>query len=596
MKFLTNLLFEPKGKHDPALAYNIKDTVMSADGSRVYFALQDVPAGIALDNEDYWKLQIDLSSSKSAMDQALASFGNYAKEIGTRVRGETAKASGNPVTFLPDAGSLIQPVTVLEVQQQGSGDPYPAGGGRNLLNYDMWQYVGVHNGTGVYENNGVTLTANNDDAYTIDALGWPDKDSYLAKIPVNPGESITLSWEADRSYSANIYIFPNADLEGLVVCNNTENRPLVYTATDGVSFVTIRFSATKAGDVVSYRNIMVNKGTQALPFEPYSNIRPIVGYDALDLTATGKNLLPNLATDGFYGGVSLTRNPDGTMYVKGNCVEEHVIPIWGNGYDRAIDIDDCWVTSRPGFGLKVIKADGSEAYYSYDAFYLAPGDSIVWAYFHFHPGEVWDGLVEPQIELGNQRTSYEPYQGNNYTVQIGQTVYGGKFDWLTGKLTAEWMYVGFDGSDILWAANNGGTDTLFYLVTHEHNIIPAAKMGGRCICTHAPTKDAPPVDQIGCCVSATSSSGIIYLNLGVQTGAYGFNQYVAENDVRIAYELAEPIEIQLTPHTITAADPEQTNTLYGDGRIDVEYVKPLHVSIEERVAAAVAAAMNAEGV
>ena len=38
-------------------------------------------------------------------------------------------------------------------------------------------------------------------------------------------------------------------------------------------------------------------------------------------------------------------------------------------------------------------------------------------------------------------------------------------------------------------------------------------------------------------------------------------------------------------HIITAADPEQVNTLYGDGRIEAEYVKPLHVSIEERVAA-----------
>lgn len=125
MTLLTNLIFEPKGKHDPALAYAIKDTVMSADGSRVYFALKDVPAGVALSNDDYWKLQIDLSGSKNAMDAALASFGNYAKAIGTRVKGETAKAIGNPVTFLPDADSLLQPVTVLEPQRKGSGDPSP---------------------------------------------------------------------------------------------------------------------------------------------------------------------------------------------------------------------------------------------------------------------------------------------------------------------------------------------------------------------------------------------------------------------------------------------------------------------------------------
>ena len=70
MKLLTNLIFEPKGLHDPAQPYNIKDTVMSADGSRVYFALQDVPAGIHLTDEAYWKLQIDLSETKAKMEEA----------------------------------------------------------------------------------------------------------------------------------------------------------------------------------------------------------------------------------------------------------------------------------------------------------------------------------------------------------------------------------------------------------------------------------------------------------------------------------------------------------------------------------------------
>jgi len=64
LKLLTNLIFEPKGRHDPDKAYSIKDTVMSADGTRVYFALQDVPAGISLDNALYWMLQIDMSEAR----------------------------------------------------------------------------------------------------------------------------------------------------------------------------------------------------------------------------------------------------------------------------------------------------------------------------------------------------------------------------------------------------------------------------------------------------------------------------------------------------------------------------------------------------
>lgn len=62
---ITNLLFKPQGKHDPAQAYSILDVVTSNNGSRVYFALQDVPANTALDDTRYWMLQIDLSGVSS---------------------------------------------------------------------------------------------------------------------------------------------------------------------------------------------------------------------------------------------------------------------------------------------------------------------------------------------------------------------------------------------------------------------------------------------------------------------------------------------------------------------------------------------------
>lgn len=535
MKLLTNLLFEPKGKHDPALAYNIKDTVMSADGSKVYFALQDVPAGTALSNGDYWKLQIDLSSSKSAMDQALASFADYAKVIGMRVRGETAKASGNPVTFLPDAGSLLQPVTVLEPQQQGSGEPYPAGGGKNLADAKLYnvQFVVAN----------VYLVAGR---------------TYALSVANTPTGLFFSSVDMATNYSVNYGA-----------------KSLIYTVeTSGEYLVRAYY---QNNDASLDCHMQLELGSAATDYAPYSNIRPITGYDAVKLNHAGENLLNNVR---YYDNThtDIRAQYDAPLLLKAGV--KYVL-------STNFQADGLFFVDATGNGS--LEAQYLLNYqYQTSALEYTPTRDIECLFVAIFNSGVPNGTTI-QLEVGSA-TSHEPYQGNNYTVQIGQTVYGGKFDWLTGKLTAEWMYVGFDGSDILWAANNGGTDTLFYLVTHEHNIIPAAKMGGRCICTHAPTKDAPPVDQIGCCVSATSSSGIIYLNLGVQTGAYGFNQYVAENDVRIAYEPAEPIEIQLTPHIITAADPEQTNTLYGDGRIDVEYVKPLHVSIEERVAAALAAA------
>lgn len=159
--------------------------------------------------------------------------------------------------------------------------------GKNLLNYDAWKTVIIQRGTAVWENNGVTLTATADDCYTGDGLGWEENGvEFPAKIFVTPGETISLSWEADRSYSAPVYLFPNARIEGLVSCNNTDNRPLVYTVAEGVSYVTIRFTALKAGDVISYKNIMVERGYPTTAFEPYE--------DGGSLTASTPNGLPGI--------------------------------------------------------------------------------------------------------------------------------------------------------------------------------------------------------------------------------------------------------------------------------------------------------------
>lgn len=159
--------------------------------------------------------------------------------------------------------------------------------GKNLLNYDAWKTVIVQRGTAVWENNGVTLTATADDCYTGDGLGWEENGvEFPAKIFVTPGETISLSWEADRSYSSPVYLFPNARVDDLVSCNNTDNRPLVYTVAEGVSYVTIRFTALKAGDVISYKNIMVERGYPTTAFEPYK--------DGGSLTASTPNGLPGI--------------------------------------------------------------------------------------------------------------------------------------------------------------------------------------------------------------------------------------------------------------------------------------------------------------
>lgn len=53
-----------------------------------------------------------------------------------------------------------------------------------------------------------------------------------------------------------------------------------------------------------------------------------------------------------------------------------------------------------------------------------------------------------QLELGSSATPYEAYTGQSVTVQLGQTVYGGTLNPLTGVLTAYPYYASYNGETL----------------------------------------------------------------------------------------------------------------------------------------------------
>ena len=567
MKLLTNLIFEPKGKHDPSLAYSIKDTVMSPDGSKVYFALQDVPAGIALDNEDYWKLQIDLSSSKSAMDQALASFGNYAKEIGMRVRGETAKASGNPVTFLPDAGSLLQPVTVLEPQQLGSGDLYPAGGGKNKLN------PGEAMANGNFEHYGVTGTWRNDGDLVLNGTLTNEAWQSVGITMVTAGNTYTVSvggnviiaiWDrVANAHVGNVYL----GVPATFVATNTGAYAYAFASAAGTAFSNERVM------------LMVNEGSEALPWEPSINIRPFIGYDKLGLNHETENLC-NLTF-----GVVPSVNDGLDAEVEG----------WASDYvyigDNDVVLSHRSATDKCTFFLLLY--DEHKNYIGHALGMTRDTEYLSSASISGHENARYCRcrLDDPTYMAASKTklhlefsTNGTPIKGKLHTVQIGQTVYGFRYEWLTGKAVIEWAMYTVTVGDF---AKNGANQ---FVMTHNLSVQAFAE----CSCSHFIGSKRGAYDSAVNNSATVSGTGLWFYSKAFET-AEEFNafinaQYAAGTPVQIVYKPATRIEIQLTPHIITAVEPEQTNTLYGDGTIEVEYVKPLHVSIEERVAAALAAA------
>lgn len=165
-------------------------------------------------------------------------------------------------------------------------------------------------------------------------------------------------------------------------------------------------------------------------------------------------------------------------------------------------------------------------------------------------------------------------QERKYSANIGQTVYGGRMDWNTGMLTVDYAYVEFDGSED-WVDGGGYFRAGLTAV--------AASEGVNCVCSHYPYEYAYAgngvfaynnIFNIGAGASAAYGSLENWKNTLAAWKASG-------TPMQVAFKLAEPFTIQFTPHQMLAL--KGTNTLYGDGDINVKWVKPLETSIAERL-------------
>ena len=156
------------------------------------------------------------------------------------------------------------------------------------------------------------------------------------------------------------------------------------------------------------------------------NIRPITGWTGLTLTRCGKNL------------IDLSQ---GYGYDKLNSL---VVPA---GTPIAFSFFPTDGTSQ--LKIRIILDDNSESEYSiieenavnntWYKFAITISTRRIKKYSIYSvDGSNARTISEGMIEYGSSPTSYEPYQGDTYTANFGQTIYGGTLEWNTGKLMVEW--------------------------------------------------------------------------------------------------------------------------------------------------------------
>lgn len=187
--------------------------------------------------------------------------------------------TGNTVVCYPVAGYPLGVKASWEPVQEGSGTPYPAGGGKNLWG-DLLQNTFVSQQGLSSGYSGAKATG---------------------KIPCTEGDNYTLSCATTFAPApGNIGVLAYFDASDTMLTRvaNTYQRAFTLTAPANVAY--LRASCYKETDA---DNVQLEKGSAATAYAPYANIRPIKGRDSVTITRQEDNQVITLTLpETAYGG------------------------------------------------------------------------------------------------------------------------------------------------------------------------------------------------------------------------------------------------------------------------------------------------------
>lgn len=286
--------------------------------------------------------------------------------------------------------------------QEGSGEPYPAGGGKNLWG-NLMNNIFIGQG-GVQEGN-----------KTAKSTG---------KIPCAEKDVYTLSSSAGFSPApGNIGVVAYFDSNDKMLSRTavTGNYAASLTAPVETAYVRASCYAPTNDDKIQFE-----KGATATVYAPYENIRPIQGRDSVRVERCGKNLWS-------FGNVVFKQYKEiSTNYPAGKYVLSCEVETEATSDTVQVGrcVDGKWVYTQEQKNKRIIILISASVGISAFRFYAgsSPTNNVNATYKNI------------QLELGNGATTYEPCTADTNTLTLSSTVYGGEVD-AEGKGQETWGYM-----------------------------------------------------------------------------------------------------------------------------------------------------------
>jgi hypothetical protein len=185
------------------------------------------------------------------------------------------------------------------------------------------------------------------------------------------------------------------------------------------------------------------------------------------------------------------------------------------------------------------------------------------------------------FEIGDTPSTYEPYNGATYTIDLDGTRYGGTLDVVSGVLTVDRIMALIADSSISESSTSQSGKYRFGISFPGIKRVADADILGNLLCSSYPNATALATyrNSLGASVSHNTDGVYIYDPEYATATVAEFK--AAKGDVQLVYELATPITVQLAPTQVKSL--LGSNNIFADcGDINnVEYVRNLNITIND---------------
>lgn len=432
--------------------------------------------------------------------------------------------AGNPVQCYPVSGYPLVVKATWEPVQEGSGTPYPAGGGPNLL--DISQCTAL-----VFKPLGLTITIDGD----------------VFKVSGVPSSEVTV----EGQYSFAVASCAQTELRGkgykitpFALKGNVSSAWGLRTEDEDSLAIAAKLTPGVNADI--QLRLMVSKDTPAA-YAPYENIRPIKGRDSVTVERCGENLYNVNHFVGSYWVDDNYHKSNDFVNIHSSFWASYKIPcnvgdtINVSGFPELGGVSCVWTSDVSG--EKYFKDAGSSL--KVNASYAVPSGAQCLVLGVAGKLSVPDANYDnAMISIGVSPTTYTPYIGQTSTLTLPRTIYGGTVDGVTGEGQETWKFLTLDGTESWEYEGN-----IYFVAYGILSNLPLETSGK---CSHFIYRYYYGGDNIFCVSNSIKVGAVLtakYANAD-EWKSYLAAQYAAGTPVQIAYKLATP-----TPFTATGAQP-----------------------------------------